>query len=229
MSASPTYCCCTDGSAGTVATAATGYVESLVPLAVVLSIPAVRRAERAHRFAFPMALLAAGLLVRFHLVDLPTPEPRNIRPHDMFWIFAIGWAAAEARSVAHRFGLSALVVVAVPGYFGHGQRELFVLVGLLLLVWVPTVKLTRRVRGIVGQVAAASLYTYLVHWQVFPPLLERFGPLVAVAGSLLAGTVAWSVTRRITAEAGGVGQWARRAAGVPRASGPSPGATASTG
>jgi acyl-CoA synthetase (AMP-forming)/AMP-acid ligase II len=170
-------------------------VQILVPLALLLSIPGVRRVERAHRFVVPLTVLAAGLAIRFHLVDLPTVEPHDIRPHDIFWIFALGWVAAGARSTAPRVLVSALVLLTVPGYFGEPAREAFVVAGLLLLLWVPTVRLARPLTGVVGRVAAASLYIYLTHWQVFPPLREHFGPLVALLGAVTAGVAAWTAVR----------------------------------
>ena len=169
-------------------------VQILVPLVVLLAIPAVRRVERRHRLGFPMAVLAAGLLLRFHVLDLPTVEPHDIRAHDILWIFAIGWVAAEARSTSSRALLSALVLASVPGYFGEPWREVLVIAGLLLIAWVPTMALPRSLVPIVGRVAAASLYIYLTHWQVFPPLRDRFGPITALVGALAAGVAAWAIT-----------------------------------
>jgi len=195
-------------------------VQILVPLVAVLAIPAVRRAERRHRFAFPLVLLAVGLLVRFHVIDLPTVEPHDIRPHDIFWIFALGWAAAQARTTRHRLLVSAAALGAVPGYFGEPAREVLVVAGLLLIIWVPTIALPRLAVRIVGVVAAASLYTYLTHWQVFRPLDDHFGPLVALLGSLAAGTVAWWASRRLSRLVGRVAQVATSARGAGSRSSP---------
>ncbi|MEQ1788476.1 MAG: acyltransferase family protein, partial [Acidimicrobiales bacterium] len=177
-------------------------VQILVPLALVLSVPAVRRLDRSHRAVVPLAVLAAGLLVRFHVVDLPTVEPHDIRPHDIFWIFALGWVAAEARTTAARVAVSALLVGSVPGYFGEPAREVFVVAGMLLLIWLPTVRLPRVASRVVGSVAAASLYVYLTHWQVFPPLLDASGPVVALVGSIAAGVGLWTLIRFATKRTG---------------------------
>jgi hypothetical protein len=190
------------------------YIESilqiLVVMAVLLSIPAVRRIEQAHRFGFALGVLAAGLAVRFHVLDIPTVEPHDIRAHDILWIFALGWAAAQARSALDRVVLSVVAVVSVPGYFGEPAREALVVAGLLLLIWVPTLPLVRPIVRPLGAVAAASLYIYLTHWQVFPPLLERFGPVVALGGSLGAGVVAWAGGRQITVVGRRAVAWWRR-------------------
>ncbi len=181
-------------------------VQILVPLVALLAIPAVRRVERRHRLGFAMAVLLAGLLVRFHVLDLPTVEPHDIRPHDIMWIFALGWVAAEARSASARAMVSALILASVPGYFGEPWREVLVVAGLLLVVWAPAISLPRGLVPVVGRVAAASLYIYLTHWQVFPPLRDRFGPVAALVGALAAGVVAWSVTHRLIGLGGRLGQ-----------------------
>ena len=160
---------------------------------VLLSIPAVQRLHRRRRTAVPLAILAASLAVRFGPVQLPTVEPHDIRPHDIVWIFALGWLAAEARSNRSRVLLSAVIVLAVPGYFGEPAREAFLITGLLLVLWVPRIRLLRPAAQVAGSVAAASLYIYLSHWQVFPPCASAHGPVVALVGSVVAGIALWTL------------------------------------
>jgi acyl-CoA synthetase (AMP-forming)/AMP-acid ligase II len=173
-------------------------VQILVPVALLLSLPAVQRLQHRHRTAVPLAILAAGLMVRFGVLDLPTVEPHDIRPQDIFWIFALGWVAAHARSGRDRLLVSGLALLTVPGYFGEPARETFVVVGLLLVLWVPTVRLVGPAARVAGSVAAASLYIYLTHWQVFPPLREQLGPVAALAGSIVAGVALWTAVRAAT-------------------------------
>ncbi|MFP3899334.1 MAG: non-ribosomal peptide synthetase [Acidimicrobiia bacterium] len=173
-------------------------VQILVVLGVVLAVPAVRRTERRHAYGFALALLAAGLAVRFDLLGLPELERSIFRPHEIFWLFAAGWVAARASTPRQRVLLSALVVAAVPGYFEQPERNMLVAAGLLALTWVPTVALVRPVNRLLGVVAGASLYIYLTHSDVYPLLLAH-GPLPAVAVALAAGIVTWSVVQRVTA------------------------------
>jgi hypothetical protein len=177
------------------------FVEALVQILLVvtavLAIPAVQRLERRSPVALPSAALAAGLLVRFDVVSLPTVEPHDIRPHDIFWLFALGWAAAVARTARGRVVLSAVLLVALPGYFGEPQREVLIAVGGLLLLWVPTVTVPRALTAPIGLVAGASLYIYLTHWQVFPPVRDAVGPVAALFASLAAGVLLWRATRAV--------------------------------
>jgi acyl-coenzyme A synthetase/AMP-(fatty) acid ligase len=180
------------------------YIEAiaqiLLALAALLAVPPVARLARRHPFGLPLALAGAGLAVRFGVVDLPTVEPHDIRSHDIFWLFALGWAGAAARSVRGRLLVSALLLAAVPGYFGEPQREVFVTLGLLAVLWLPTVALPRPLVRATGRVAAASLAIYLTHWQVFPPVRDAWGEPVALVAAVLAGVAGWSVLQ-------GAGRW----------------------
>ena len=178
------------------------FIESLlqivVPLALLLSIPAVRRLERRQPFLFPMALAGAGLAVRFGVLDLPSSRHGISRPWEVLWLFALGWAAARAGSWGQRLAVSALVVWAIPGFFGLGQRELFVAAGLLAVVWVRTVPVPRPLNRMAGTLAGASLFIYLTHFQVAPPLVRAAGPASAAVASVVVGIAAASAARRIT-------------------------------
>ena len=178
-------------------------VQILVPITALLAIPAVRRLDRRHAAVVPVTVLGAALLVRFHVLELPTVEPHDIRSHDILWIFALGWVAAVVRSDLGRAALSAVVVASVPGYFGEPEREVLVVLGLLLVLWVPTVRLPRTVARATTRVAAASLYIYLSHWQVFPTLRDLAGPEVALVGSVVAGVALWRAAQHAS------GAWRR--------------------
>ena len=71
-------------------------VQTLAVLAAVFAIPRVRRFERARPMAVAWLAVAAGLAVRFDVVQ-PTTNKWVWWPHDVFWFFALGWAAAACR------------------------------------------------------------------------------------------------------------------------------------
>ena len=58
----------------------------LVGMAALLAMPQVDRAERRAPFAFPVALLGAGLLTRYEVVDLAVPHTAPV-----LWLFALGF------------------------------------------------------------------------------------------------------------------------------------------
>ncbi|HEY0700719.1 MAG TPA: acyltransferase family protein, partial [Micromonospora sp.] len=192
------------------------FIEALVYLLVVVGalvgLPAVDRLERRHPFGLPLAVAALGLITRYDLSGLTTPGqvPSAVV---VFWLFALGWAAARATGVGQRTIVTLAAVATVPGFFGEPWRELFVVAGLTLLVWVPRLPSLTVVNRVAGVLAGSSLYIYLTHWQVFPPLRPHSG-LLALAGSLLVGILASTVADRI---AGRLRPWLRRLPGTGRA------------
>ena len=172
-------------------------VWTLVALAGCLAVPWLDRAERRWSFWLPFGVTLVGLLPRYNVVELAAGDEIH-RGTVVFWLFALGWAAVKATRVRHRLLVSAVAAASLPGFFGDGLREAAVVAGLLLLVWLPAV----RVPGIVARTAAvlasASLYVYLAHWQVYPHL-EDDAPLLATLLSLLAGIAFWKASTRVGA------------------------------
>lgn len=171
-------------------------VYTLLAMTLLLALPVVDRAERRWPFWLPVALAGLGLLTRYEIVD-PVGGDTIHRAHVVFWLFALGWAAVRATAPWQRLLVSALVAATVPGFFGDPAREAIVVVGLLVLVWVPSVRLPASVARLVGVLASASLYVYLVHWQVYPHLEDRI-PWLATVLSLVAGVALWQAVERLT-------------------------------
>ncbi|HET6652515.1 MAG TPA: AMP-binding protein, partial [Nocardioides sp.] len=119
------------------------FVEALVwtfvALALLLGVPWVDRLERHWSFWLPMALVGAGLLTRYDVVELAGGDEIH-RASVVFWLFALGWATVKATRMSHRVLVSLAAVVTVPGFFGDPVREGVVVAGLLLLVWLRAVR-----------------------------------------------------------------------------------------
>jgi hypothetical protein len=176
------------------------FVEALVYLlvavGVLLMIPAVDRLERRFPYGLPMAAVALGLLTRYDVFDL---LPRYHLPSAVrvFWIFALGWAAAKASTRWRRLAVTGAILLTIPGYFDRPQREAVIMAGLVLLVWVPNLPSLAAVNRAAGVLAASSLYIYLTHWQVFPHL-DHHNALLALAASLAVGIAYAAVAARAT-------------------------------
>ncbi|HEX7745374.1 MAG TPA: AMP-binding protein [Micromonosporaceae bacterium] len=176
------------------------FIEALVYILIgmvaLLALPRFDRAERRFPFAVPMALAAAGLISRYDLLDL---DARYDLPSAIvaFWLFALGWAAAKATGVRQRLLVTAAIVATVPGFFGEPQREVVIVAGLALLVWVPSLPSLAPLNRVAGVLAASSLYIYLTHWQVFPRIASESRTL-ALAASLAFGVGYWVLVTRIS-------------------------------
>ncbi|MCX4820138.1 AMP-binding protein [Streptomyces sp. NBC_01142] len=170
-------------------------VYMLVAMTAVLSVPAVDRVERRFPFALPTALMTLGLVGRYDLLGL---DARGHIPLaiTVFWLFAIGWAAARATTVRQRLLVTAAALATVPGFFGQPAREAVIIGGLALLVWVRNLPSLASVNRVAGVLASSSLYIYVTHWQVFPRLDDQFA-VVALAASLLVGIAYAAVATRL--------------------------------
>ncbi len=132
-------------------------VHILLGVAALLSIPAVRRAQRRWPWVFPLALFGADLLLRFRVLDLPYPGQGPV-----LWLFALGWAAAVSRTLVQRTAVTVLALLTIPGAFDDEYRNATILAGFLILLWRPTVSVPRApcpapVHGPPGQRLALRL------------------------------------------------------------------------
>lgn len=160
----------------------------LVAAGLLVRVPVVDAAARRAPFWFPLALLAAALVVRFHSFGLYSVRDAPFSPL-AGWLFLLGWAAAKARAAWQRVLLGAIVLVAIRGWFpGEFDRERLIFLGVLLLIWLPAVRVPALVAAAAAVLADASLFTYLLHWQVYPHLRQH--PAVALPVSLAIGIAA---------------------------------------
>ncbi|MEU0395578.1 AMP-binding protein [Streptomyces sp. NPDC006208] len=176
------------------------FIEALVHIlavvTVVLSVPAVDRLQRRFPFGLPMALVALGLITRYDLLGV---DAREQLPTALvvFWLFALGWAAAKSATASRRVLVTVAAVATVPGFFpGEPWRELVIAAGFALLVWVPALPSTGWLNKLAGGLAAASLYIYLTHWQLIRLLEDQFA-VVSLLGALLFGVAYASVATRV--------------------------------
>jgi len=174
------------------------FVEAMVwcavALAAVLAVPALHRLDVRHPFWFPVGLAVAGLATRYELVLLREGGTVIHRPEVVWWLVALGWAAARAGTTTHRVVVSALLAATLPGFFTDPQRGLVVLLACLALVWVRRTPVPTVLVAPLACVAGASLWIYLTHWQVYPHL-EVDHSFWATVASLVVGVLAWRAWR----------------------------------
>ncbi|MEU9378165.1 AMP-binding protein [Streptomyces sp. NPDC048255] len=166
------------------------FIEALVYILIVavaiLALPLADRAERRFPYGLPLTLAALGLLTRYDLLGLPDraqiPDAVTV-----FWLFALGWAAAKAGTKTQRMVVTAAALATVPGFFpGDPGREAIIIATFTLLVWVPSLPSRERVNQVAALLATSSLYIYLTHWQIFP-LIGGFSRHLAFLASLIFG------------------------------------------
>ena len=104
-----------------------------------------------------------------------------------FWFFAVGWAAAKSSTTLQRAAVTVVLIIGLHGYFDRTERELLVLAGFTLLIWLPALRCPPSASVVAGIIAEASLYIYLTHYQVYP--LFSGHPLLGVAASIIVGVL----------------------------------------
>jgi acyl-CoA synthetase (AMP-forming)/AMP-acid ligase II len=184
------------------------FIELLVyiglGMAALMAVPAMDRAERRWPFGVALAALAVGLLFRFGVLDFGIPYTMPV-----LWLFAMGWAASRADRGWQRALVLAVALLAVPGYFDSLERNAAILVGIVLLVGVPRIRVPGAVARAAGVLAGASLYVYLVHWEVWP-LFEGWYGLPSLVASLAGGIALWLVASRLPGTASRLWGWVGR-------------------
>jgi len=167
-------------------------VWTLVVLALVFWLPLMDRLERRLPFTVAVVFLVVGLALRYDVLGLNLGRDAWFTMLT-FWFFAIGWAASKASTTLQRVAVSVALIVSLHGYFDTTLRDVTVMVGLLLLIWVPTIRCPAALTVAVGVLAEASLYTYLVHYQVYA--LFDGHPALGVLASIAVGVLlTWVVT-----------------------------------
>ena len=158
----------------------------LLGLAVLLSVRRVRDVEARHPFAAACAVLAGTLALRWTLSGVTAEDEQKYALVNVLWVFALGWLLARSSTRWQRLLSSAAVVLSVTGFFADVQRETLIIVGLLAVLWMPSVRVPRLAATVVGTVSAASLAIYVTQWQVYPHL-EADHPYLAVVASIAVG------------------------------------------
>jgi acyl-CoA synthetase (AMP-forming)/AMP-acid ligase II len=167
------------------------FLESLVWITVaalaITCVPALHRLERRTPFRFALAVLAVAAVARFAEVGLRAGPTQRYTTIVVAFFFVLGWTAARATTTRRRLLVTALATALTVGFFGQVHREVIVLGGFLLMLWVPHVRLPARLARAAGVLAGASLFIYLTHWQVYPALEDAGHQWLALGASLAVG------------------------------------------
>ncbi|MBD3945708.1 AMP-binding protein [Nocardioides ganghwensis] len=177
------------------------FLESLVWLTVaalaVTTLPVLHRLERRTPFRFALGVLAVATLARLAEVGWRAGATERYTILVVAFFFALGWAGARATTTRERWLVTTLAVVMTVGFFGQPHREVIVLGGFLLMLWVPHLAVPAPLARAAGVLAGASLFVYLTHWQVYPPLEDAGHQWLALVASLTVGIAYARVVRPV--------------------------------
>ncbi|MCW3782300.1 AMP-binding protein [Defluviimonas salinarum] len=189
------------------------YVQMCLLLVVVFRLPGMRRWLARSLFGTGLFLLAIGVLLRVTLPELwPLPAGRSqFSVPWNFYLFALGWCIAAARSYSQRLVILVAAALILPlaawlggNWYGSWSKYLSLLGLAGVLLFVEAVPMPRVIVRGVMRLAHAAFPIYLLHRlapEVLMPFMEPYlSPVVfdAVAilggialGVLAAGALSW--------------------------------------
>lgn len=185
---------------GTVAQASHNefwFVDTLVACTVTvtaaLSIPVASRAWRRDPWRVAILLTAIALVPRFVILNLGDGLLRGMMPTTI-WLFTLGAAAAHADTGRRRGLTLVLALVGGIGFFpGDPVRNAVVIAGIAVLTLISSVRMPALVLPVVSLLAAASLYIYLLQFQI---ITFASDPVAGTVLSLATGCLAWYLADR---------------------------------
>lgn len=166
----------------------------LLGLAALFACRRVDALERARPLVLPSVLVAVGLAVRYPIAAHSDGPGFMFLAPAVLWLFALGWLIARCETPRHRLAVTVLVLLAVPGFFTTTERDMVLLAGLLLLLWIPSVRLPGLINRAAGLLAGGSLYIYLTQFQVYPEFAVR--TWLPVLACIAVGLAFWQVVEQ---------------------------------
>lgn len=173
------------------------FVDTLVACTVtvtaVLSIPAAARVWRRDPWRVAIVLTAVALVPRFVILSVGEGLLRGMMPTTI-WLFTLGAAAAHADTGRRRAITLALALAGGASFFpGDPVRDAVVIAGIAALTLLPGVRLPAFAHPVVSLLAAASLYIYLVQFQLITLASD---PVWGTVLSLAVGCLSWRLADR---------------------------------
>ena len=168
-------------------------VGSLLLLTAALSVPAVGRAWRRDPWRVAAVVTGLALIPRFVIIGT-SDAPLQLTMPTTFWLVALGAAGAYAGTRRRRLLTVGLAVVGGATFFPDDPlRNATVLAGIFALVLVPQLRLPALVVPAISVFAGASLYVYLVQFQVLSLFEDN---LVETVAALTVGLLVWRLADR---------------------------------
>ncbi len=165
-------------------------VASLLVMTAVLSVPPVARWWHRDPWAVAFGVAVLALIPRFAVLETQEGVLRGILP-TVFWFFAVGAALAYARTRGRqRLTLAVAAVGGITFFPDDPIRNLTILAGIAALALVPSVRVPAWTVPVVSLLASASLYIYLIQFQIISLVPTSLGATLA---ALAAGCLLWQL------------------------------------
>lgn len=172
------------------------YIQILLIGALVISLIPKKRITNARQETVVSGLIILSILLSQvgPLVWNTTPLYDRV-PHMLLWLFAFGIGAQTFRTKWSKLILSIAFLTTVELKFGAESPYRILTYGGLLLVWLPWIKVPAILKSPISQIASASLFIYLSHFQFYSLSEKVFGQhdWIGVTFALIGGAITWKI------------------------------------
>lgn len=165
------------------------YMQLLLVIAALLSIPAVREQLRKRPMISSAALIVLAMAVSWLVEQVwDTNYLYHRTPIWYLWTVGAGMLMASARDLQSRVAAMAIVTVAVVLHHGFTSASDYIVGASALLLFWPEIVVPSTVKTIVAEIAGSSMFMYLSHFQVRSLVIRLFhGPMPWLALFLAIG------------------------------------------
>lgn len=167
------------------------YVQLLVIAALLFSIPKVRAAFRARPMISAVALFCASVVIDRSIESIWNGDYNYHRtPWHYGWCFALGMVIATATDLRAKLFALAMAIVSALVVWEFTSAAYYVAGGCALLLFVRSVLVPAPVKIVVAEVAGASMFIYLSHYEVLSLINKGFGemhPWLSLTLSIIVG------------------------------------------
>ena len=182
------------------------YMQLLLLFAALFSFKAVRDVFRTRPLVSGSALIVLSMVLSYVAERIwDTNFIYHRTPTWYLWTVACGMLIALAATRGARTRLTAMATVSAAVWMHHGlsPATYYICAGCALLLFWPEITVPAPVKRLVGEVAGASMFMYLSHYQVNSLVTKLFHepmPWIALAaaigtGIIFARTYYWGESR----------------------------------
>jgi peptidoglycan/LPS O-acetylase OafA/YrhL len=191
------------------------YIQILILAALLFSFAPVRRAFGARPMLSAVIFFLATAALDYVIELYWTGDYNYDRtPWHYGWCFALGMVLASARDLPSRLFALALSLVTIFAYWHFTSAAFYVAGGVAVVLFIRTLIVPAPVKVLIAEIAGASMFMYLTHYQMISLVDKLFGqhmPWLALILSIITGIIG----AHIYAWAERIVMKPRRAAAVP--------------
>lgn len=177
------------------------YVQLLVLAALLFSFRGVREAFRERPLLSAFVLFLIVVVIDRTIEHFWNGDYNYHRtPWHYGWCFALGMVIAAAKDAPSRLFALALSLITVFMVWQFTSAAYYVAGGCILIIFVRSVPVPAQVKIVVAEIASASMFMYLTHYQVISFVDKVFGeprPWLSLIFSIIVGVASAHIYARI--------------------------------